>query len=83
MGKPLPLPFYRFKNVTMLSCYNFDVSEPISISFGKIVTKKVSNQKVALFSHQLTGCEKQKNKNCIFSLKSCITVLPDFNQSLA
>jgi len=82
MGKPLPF-LLCLKNVTMLSCYNFDVSEPILIIFGKIVTKKVSNQKVALFSRQRTGCDKQKNKNRIFSLTSCITVLPDFNQSLA
>jgi len=36
------------KNVTTLSCYNFDVHESILIIFGRNVTEKVSNN--ALFS---------------------------------
>jgi len=37
------------KNVTTLSCYNFDKHESILIVFGKNVTEKVSNQKTLYF----------------------------------
>jgi len=37
------------KNVPPLTCYNLDIHGPITIIFGRIVTKKVGNQTI-LFS---------------------------------
>jgi len=75
------------KNDTSLSCYNFDVHEPILIIIGKNVNEKVSNQNVFIVPPHLTSAcalpgETQKHRNRIFSLKCWITALLDFNQSL-
>jgi len=37
------------KNVTNLSCYNFDANEPVLIIFGRNISEKVSNQKMLIF----------------------------------
>ena len=47
------------KNVTNLSCYNFDVHEPILAIFGRKVIEKVSSQKMLSsfsFPSHLTMC---------------------------
>jgi len=43
------------KNVTTLSCYNFNVHELILIIFGRNITKKVSNQEMFYFPSHLAS----------------------------
>ena len=76
------------KNVPPLVCYNFDTRECILIFFGRNVTDKVSNQK-ALYcatSNNVCFCTTLQNgetrKSHFFSLKCCISALPEFKQSL-
>jgi len=37
------------KNVPPLNCYNLDIHDQITITFGKSVTKKVKNQRMLCF----------------------------------
>jgi len=76
------------KNVPPSVCYNFDIRERILIFFGRNVTDKVSNQKTLYcVLHQITctsalSGKTGKHENRIFSLKCCISALPEFNQLL-
>jgi len=47
----LPLVYTVSKNVPPLTCYNFEIHNPITISFGTCVTEKVKKSDGALFSH--------------------------------
>jgi len=75
------------KNVPHLVRYNFDIREHILTFFGRNVTDKVSNQKhftvppQVICASALPG-KTGKLESCIFSLKCCISALPEFNQSL-
>jgi len=75
------------KKVQPLLCYNFDVREHIlKIFFGRNITHKVSNQKHFTMPPQITCAsalsdKTRKHENRIFSLKCCISVMPEFNQS--
>jgi len=75
------------KNVPPLDCYNFDTCERILIFFGRNVTDKVSNQNTLYYatSNNLCFCTTWQNgetRKLHFSLKSCISALPEFNQLL-
>ena len=72
------------KNVPPLACYNFDRHERIWISFGRNVTSTVSNQKILYYatSNNLcfcTACQNGETQKLHFSLKCCISALPEFN----
>jgi len=76
-----------FKNVPPLVCYNFDTRERILIFFGRNVTDKVSNQRRFSVPPQMTCAsalpgKTGKHENRIFSVKCCITALPECNQYL-
>ena len=65
------------KNIPPLTCYNLDVHDPITIIFGRSVTKKVRNQMMHCFptSHVQCFCttlQNRKPRNCVFSLKHCM-----------
>jgi len=51
LGARAPKNVYTLSqtNVPPLTCYNFDIHDPIAIIFGRSVTEKVSDD--ALFSH--------------------------------
>ena len=73
------------KNVTTLSCYNFNIGKPMLIIFRENVTEKERSQKV-LFPPHLTSApalpgEISKHKSHLFNQTLySITVLPDFQQ---
>jgi len=72
------------KNVTPLICYNYDTRETHFDFFGRNVTDKVSNQKLhhCATSDSVCSCttwQTEKQENRIFSLKRCISALPEFN----
>jgi len=78
---------YVSKNIPPSVCYNFDIHERILIFFGRNVTDKVRNQKMlyCATSNNLCFCttwQNEKRKLQFFSLKCCISALPEFNQSL-
>jgi len=67
---------YVSKNVTTLSCYNFDIHKLISMIFGRSVTEEVINQKTHYFPTSLNLCfcvswGNRKHGNCLVSLKCC------------
>jgi len=72
----LPLVYTVSKNVPPLTCYNFEIHNPITISFGTCVTEKVKNQTVLCFptspiyclQHQLAKKETQSNFSTFFLL---------------
>jgi len=73
------------KNVPPVTCYNFDTRECILTFFGRNVTDKVINQKTlyCATSNKVCFCttwQMAKHENRIFSLKCCISALPEFNQ---
>jgi len=75
------------KNVPHLVCYNFDTRERILIFFGRNVTDKVGNHKTFYCVAWNNFCfcttwQRGKHENRIFSLKCCVSALPEFNQSL-
>ena len=75
------------KNVPPMVCYNFDIRECILIFFGGNVTDKVSSQNTFTMPPQMTCAsalpgKRGKHENRIFSVKCCISALPEFNQSL-
>jgi len=74
------------KNVPPLVCYNFDTRERILIFFGTCVSNKVSNQKTLYLPPQTTCASalpgKMGNTKIAFSLKCCISAVPEINQSL-
>ena len=75
------------KNVPPLACYNFDTHEWILIFFVRNVTDKVSNQNMfyCVTSNNICFCTTWQNgetRKLHFSLKCCITALPEFNQLL-
>ena len=75
------------KNDPPLICYTFDTCECILMFFGRNVTDKGSNQKTLYCATSIHVCfctswQTRKHENCIFSLKCCISALPEFNQSL-
>jgi len=70
-----------------MGCYNFETWERILIFFGRNVTDKVSNQKTYYYatSNKLCFCTTWQNgetQKSHFSLKCCISALPEFNQLL-
>ena len=70
-----------------LACYNFDTRKRILIFFGRNVTDKVSNQKRFTMPPQITCAsalpgKTEKKKIAFFSLKCCISALPELSQSL-
>jgi len=75
------------KNVPPSACYNFDIRERISIFFVRNITDEVRNQKMLYYATSNNLCfrkicttwqngEKWKYH---FSLKCCISALPEFN----
>jgi len=65
------------KNVPLLTCYNLDIHNPITIIFDRSVTKKVRNQKVLCYLTTsicwfCATLQNRKPRNCIFSLKHCM-----------
>jgi len=73
------------KNVLALGCYYFYTHERISIFLGKNAAGKVGNQKTLYYaiSNNMWFCitwQNGKHENCIFA--RCISVLPEFKQSL-
>ena len=74
------------KNVPPLVSYNLDMREHILIFFGRNITHQVSKTLYCAIpqivcASALPG-KVRKHENCIFSLKCCISALPEFNQSL-
>ena len=74
---------------TSLACSNFDTCEltDFDVFFGRNVTDKVSNQKTLYYatSNNLCFCTAWQNgetRKLHFSLKCCISALPEFNQLL-
>ena len=68
--------------MTTLSCYNFDVREPIFIIFNRIASQKVNDQKYFVFPPHLTSAsavpgETQKHNIASFTqmLLYCIARL--------
>jgi len=75
------------KSIPPLACYNFDTYEWILIFFVRNVTDKVSNQNMfyCVTSNNICFCTTWQNgetRKLHFSLKCCITALPEFNQLL-
>jgi len=67
--------------------YNFDARERILTFFGRNVTDKVGNQKTLYFAtsnnvYFRTTWQNRETRKSHFSLKCCISALPEFNQSL-
>ena len=65
------------KNVPPLTCYNLDTHDPITIIFGRSVTKKVGHQTMLCFPNSpiqwfCTTLWNRKPRNCIFSLKNFV-----------
>jgi len=72
------------KNVPPLVCYNFDIRERILIFFGIAITDKVSSQKALYCTTPENLCfcttwQNRETKIAFFSLKCCISALPEFN----
>ena len=68
-----------------LTCYNCHTRERILIFFGTNVTNKVSNQKALYYatSNNLCFCTTWQNwetRKLPFSLKYCVSALPELNQ---
>jgi len=62
------------ENVPHLTSYNFDIPDPITIIFGRRVTKKVRNQTMLCFPTWPICCfcttlRNRKPRDCVFSLK--------------
>jgi len=74
------------KRPTFGLLYNFDMRERMLIFFGRYVTHEVSNQKTLYYatSNNVCFCSTWQNgetrKSHFFSLKCCISALPEFNQ---
>jgi len=74
------------KNVTILSRYNSDIHESISVIFGVNITEKVDNQNVLYFPCHLTSvlhypAKCRNTKISSFQLRCCC--IARLNQSLA
>jgi len=89
VSKDWTLPYTPcLKKVPPLACYNFDTCERISIFFHRNVSDKVSNQTTlyGATSNNLCFCSTWQNgETCklhFFSLKCCISAVPEFNQLL-
>jgi len=66
------------KNAPPFSCYNLDIHSLIMIISGTRITEKVGNQNVLYFPTSPNLCfyttwGNRKPKNCIFSLKCCMS----------
>jgi len=64
------------KNVPSLTCY-LDIDDPVTIIFGRSVTKKVKIRRCFVFPPHLSStsalpCKTRKPWNWIFSLKHCM-----------
>jgi len=75
------------KNVPPLVHYNFDTRERIFIFLSRKITHKERNQKHFTTPPQVKCAsalpgKTGKHENRIFSLKRCISALPEFNQSI-
>ena len=65
------------KRPTFDLLYNLDIQGPVTIIFGRNVTKKVTNQTMPCFPTSLiqwfcTTLRNRKPRNCVFSLKNCM-----------
>ena len=65
------------KNIPPLTCYNLDIHDPITIIFGRSVTKKVRNWTMLCFPSSpvywfFITLWNTKPRNGVFSLKHCI-----------
>ena len=75
------------QNAPPLTCYNFDMCERILTFFGRNVTDKVSNQTTHYYATSNKLCfyttwQNGETWKSHFSLKCCISALPEFNQLL-
>jgi len=65
------------KTFHILTCYNIDTHDPMTIIFGRSVSMKVIDQTTLCFPTSPIYCfcttlRNRKPRNCVFSLKRCI-----------
>jgi len=70
----------HYERVGLFGTNKQPTHEPILIIFDRNFNRKASNQKMLYFPSALQlHCKRRKHENRFFSLKRCITVLPDIN----